>query len=385
MKVAAIIQARMGSTRYPGKVLETISNHPVLYHVIERIRDSQYIDVIVVATTTDHEDRILLKRAREFQVREFAGAQHDLVKRFMGASQLVDADIIVRIPCDNPLFEPSFIDDCVSMLEKEKADYCYVKDAVLGTGVDVFTRDALKRVDEEAAEPHYREHIITYFKDNPDKFKIATLTAHERYKLPTLRLTFDTKEDLKLIRMLYHKFYHEESIVSLVKVISFLRQNPEAAGLNAEVIQKAAEESELAAKAKAEAEAAAAAAALAAREMSEASEEISPEHEPEPVEEPPEEHEGLVVPIAEGEPAEAVAEQGEEPNPFLIEDEPAKETQEKNPLWESLFRDEEQKEDVAEEPAGDESDEKTTTEDEGQKEDTGEEETGDEPEKETPQ
>ena len=196
MKAAAIIQARMGSTRYPGKVLETISNHPVLFHVIERIRDSQYIDVIVVATTTEPDDRILIKRAREFQVHGFAGSQHDLVKRFMAASQLVDADVIVRVPCDNPLFEPAFIDGCIKLLQNEKADYCYVEDAVLGTGVDVFTRDALKKVDEEATEPHYREHIVTYFRDNPDKFKIVTLTAQERYKLPTLRLTCDTKEDL---------------------------------------------------------------------------------------------------------------------------------------------------------------------------------------------
>jgi hypothetical protein len=188
----------------------------------------------------------------------------------MAASQLVDADVIVRVPCDNPLFEPSYIDTCVDLLTKEKADYSYVEDAVLGTGVDVFTREALVRADEGSSEPHHREHIITYFRDNAEDFKIVTVKASDRYKLPTLRLTFDTKEDLRLIRTLYHKFFQEDQIVSLIKVISYLKKHPEVADLNVEVVQKAIEESELAAKAAEEARAAAAAAAVKAAAEEEA-------------------------------------------------------------------------------------------------------------------
>lgn len=270
MKVAAIIQARMASKRYPEKVLETISNHPVLFHVIERIRDSQAIDVIVVATTTDPADKILIKRAREFQVQSFAGSENDLIKRFLSAAEMVGADVIVRVLCDNPLFEPSYIDECLAMLEKQKADYCYVIDAVPGTGVEIFTKEALKKANDGAKEPRYREEITSFFLDNPDKFKIVKVQAHDRFKLPTLNLAFDDKEDLKLIRALYHKFYHEDTIVPLVKVISYLKQHPEVAKLNAEVVKKAVEEREKAEREKAEAEALAAAERLAARQREEA-------------------------------------------------------------------------------------------------------------------
>lgn len=270
MKVAAIIQARMGSKRYPEKVLETISNHPVLFHVIERIRDSQAIDVIVVATTTDPADKILIKRAREFQVQSYAGPENDLIKRFLSAAEMVGADIIVRVLCDNPLFEPSYIDECLALLQKEKASYAYVEDAVPGTGVEIFTKEALKKANESAKEPRYREEITSFFLDNPDKFPIVTIKAHDRFKLPTLNLAFDDKEDLKLIRALYHKFYKDDTIVPLVKVMSYLKQNPEVADLNAEVVKKAVEERERAEREKAEAEAAAAAERLAARQREEA-------------------------------------------------------------------------------------------------------------------
>jgi hypothetical protein len=124
----------------------------------------------------------------------------------------------------------------------------------------------LKKANETAKEAHYREEITSYFKDNPNEFKTAAVHAHDRFKLPTLNLSFDDKEDLKLIRALYHKFYQEDIIVPLVKVISFLKQHPEIADLNAEIVKKAIEEREQAARAKAEAEAAAAAERAAARE-----------------------------------------------------------------------------------------------------------------------
>lgn len=270
MKVAAIIQARMGSKRYPDKVLETISNHPVLYHVIERIRDSQSIDVIVVATTTDATDKILLKRAREFQVHAYAGPEKDLIKRFLSAAELVGADVIVRVLCDNPLFEPSYIDDCLALLQKEQAEYCYVEDAVPGTGIEIFTKEALKKANDSAKESRYREEITTYFTDNPDKFKITTIRAHERFKLPTLNLAFDDKEDLKLIRALYHKFYQEDIIVPLVKVMTYLKQHPEVADLNAEVVKKAVEERERLEREMAEAQTAAAIEKLAIKQKEEA-------------------------------------------------------------------------------------------------------------------
>ena len=266
MKTVAVIQARLGSTRFPAKVLDDIAGIPMLHHVVERTRYSPEVDAIVIATTTNPDDRILLKRAREWQVLGFAGSEHDVLKRFVAAANLAGADIIVRLTGDNPLFEPSFIDACVGALRREKADYCYVDGCILGTGVEALTVEALKKQDSLATQPHQREHVNPYIMEHPDEFKIVTVRPDERFKMPEgVRLTVDTREDIKLVRRIYRRLYHADRIVSLGRTVELLKENPEWVGLNKDVFQKPATSSELE-----EAEAA------------EAETEAAPEPEPKP-------------------------------------------------------------------------------------------------------
>lgn len=246
MKTAAIVQARMASTRYPGKVLEEIAGIPMLHHIIERTRYAREVDAIVIATTTNSTDRILLKRAREWQVIGFAGSEHDVLKRYVAAANLAEADVVVRIPADKPLFEPLFVDACVEALRRENADYCYVEACILGTGVEVMTVKALRKEDSLATKPHQREHVNPYIMEHPDEFKIITVPAEERFRMPEgVRLTVDTKADMKLVRRIYRRLYHGERIVSLGRTVELLKDNPEWVGLNKDVFQKPPTSSEL--------------------------------------------------------------------------------------------------------------------------------------------
>ncbi len=246
MKTAAIIQARMGSTRFPGKVLDEIAGIPMLHHVVERTRYAREVDAIVIATTTSSDDRILLKRAREWQVIGFAGSEHDVLKRYVGAANLVSATHLVRITGDNPLFEPTFIDACIERLREEGADYCYVEGCILGTGVEAMTVEALKKEDSLATKPHQREHVNPYIMEHPDEFKIVSVMANERYRMPEgVRLTVDTNEDIKLVRRIYRRLHHPDRIVSLGRTVELLKENPEWVGLNKDVFQKPATSSEL--------------------------------------------------------------------------------------------------------------------------------------------
>lgn len=246
MKTAAIIQARMGSTRYPGKVLDDIAAVPMLQHIVERVRYAHLIDAIVIATTTNNDDRILLKRAREWQVIGFAGPEHDVLKRYVAAANLVDATHVVRITGDNPLIEPSFIDACVTKLRNENADYCYVDGCILGTGVEAVTVAALKKEDALATRPHEREHVCPYIVEHPEEFKITAVIAEPRFRMPEgVRLTVDTKDDIKLIRRIYRRLHQADRIVSLGRTVELLKENPEWVGLNKDVFQKPATSSEL--------------------------------------------------------------------------------------------------------------------------------------------
>ena len=245
MKVAAIIQVRMHSRGYPGKILDDICGRPFLYHIIERVRHSKCIDVIVVATTRKVEDREILRRAKEYNVVRFGPRIHDALKRCIAAAQLVEADVVVNVPVDSPLFEPMYIDQCVSKLALEKADFCYVNGAPPGTGVDVVTIEALQRIDAEADEPDYRDKISSFIIENPNRFKICTVDVDERLKVKGMDLTVRLKKNMKLIRPIYERLYKEGSIVSLGRAISFIKSKSKymrMAKVDIEALKKEAEE-----------------------------------------------------------------------------------------------------------------------------------------------
>jgi spore coat polysaccharide biosynthesis protein SpsF len=238
MKVIAIVQARIGSTRLPGKVLMNIANKPMLWHVVDRLKRAKTLNMIVLATSIKEQDRILVEFAEKNGMKSFAGSEDDVLDRYLRVAEKIGADIVVRVTADNPLTDPYIIDRMVTKHIEMSADYTCVNDLPLGTSAEVISIDTLKRVHELGTKPHYREHVTTFIKENPKLFDMYVMDIENNLQRPELRLTVDTEEDLNLMRIIYARLYRPDRIISIDKVIDLLDKQPELRGINAHIKQK---------------------------------------------------------------------------------------------------------------------------------------------------
>jgi len=237
-KVVAIIQARMASTRLPGKVLKNVNNKSILEIVISRVKMSRRISSIVVATTEKKEDDKIVDIARKCEVDWYRGSENDVLKRFVDASKMADARTIVRITADNPLTDPELIDDLIKAHLKSEADYSHSVGTPLGIGAEVVNKETLEKINFIVNAPEDREHVTLYIKEHPEFFKIQNIKA-EAFGLnyPNIRLTVDTEEDLELMRSL-HKNLGDLEKLKIKGVIEFLNTHPELSKINAHIKQK---------------------------------------------------------------------------------------------------------------------------------------------------
>ncbi|MGQ9629936.1 MAG: cytidylyltransferase domain-containing protein [bacterium] len=236
MRVVAIIQARTGSERLPGKVLMDISGKPLLQHIVERLRRSRKIDELVVATSTSEGDKKILDLADRLNVRSFAGSESDVLGRFWEASQVYRGDVIVRALGDNPLVDPESTDRNIEHLIENDLDYVISSGLPLGGGTEPMSYKALDRAHREGKAPHHREHVTSFIKEHPEIFKIAIIPSGldgERF-----RLTVDTPEDLELVRAVYRELHKDGKIVEISDAIELLKGRPDLVSLNAHVKQK---------------------------------------------------------------------------------------------------------------------------------------------------
>ena len=181
LRVVAVIQARMGSTRLPGKVLKPIAGKPLLWHIVHRLKRSQFIEKIAIATSTNPRDDAIVEFGRENGVAVMRGPEDDVLARFARAAELLDADIIVRVSADAPFVDAGFIDHLVAALIEQNGDYVLLEEgAVTGhEGVDPFSRRALDKLMMDASDdPVAREHVTGYFKLHPDFVRIARAPAY---------------------------------------------------------------------------------------------------------------------------------------------------------------------------------------------------------------
>lgn len=242
MKVVAIIQARMGSTRLPGKVLKDICGQTVLARVVNRTRRAALLHDVVVATTLKSADDAIVEECARLSVACFRGDEADVLGRYYQAAQEFSADAIVRITSDCPLIDPELIDAAIRAFLDEKPDYV-TNSLVLtyprGLDVEVFTAQALACAWSAAKETYQRVHVTPYLYENPKLFKIVSLTAEKNYSL--YRWTLDTEEDLALIRGIY-KHFPEGDCIHWRQVLALLEDHPELAELNSHVQGKAMHE-----------------------------------------------------------------------------------------------------------------------------------------------
>lgn len=237
--IAAIIQARMGSTRLPGKVLENLSGKPVLFHVVERVKKAKKIAKVVVATTTNPEDDKVAALCMQHNYDVFRGSSSDVLGRYYNAANEAGADAIVRITSDCPLIDPDTIDRCIEEFIVQKCDY--ISNVVPGKrtfprGLDteVFSFSALQRAHAEANDSVEREHVTPFiWKDHRGLFSIGpTVTATEKYNRPEYRLTLDYPEDLELLRKVYDTLYVPGTIIPTLAVLQYLDENPDVTAIN---------------------------------------------------------------------------------------------------------------------------------------------------------
>jgi spore coat polysaccharide biosynthesis protein SpsF len=234
----AIIQARVGSTRLPAKVLEPISGEPMLARVVERVRRARSIDRIVVATSTlDGDDAIAaMSRTRGWDL--FRGSSEDVLDRYYQAARASGTDEVVRITSDCPLIDPMLIDDVVAALRREGADYASnsLEPRTFPRGLDVeaLTFETLERAWRSDRRTEWREHVTPYIYRHPNEFRIARVTNDE--PLGDLRWCVDTTEDLELVRRIWAAL--AKDAFSWRDVLGVVERNPEWTSLNATVTQK---------------------------------------------------------------------------------------------------------------------------------------------------
>jgi spore coat polysaccharide biosynthesis protein SpsF len=240
MKTVAIIQAHMGSTRLPGKVLLDLAGKPVLLRVVERVRRFRLVDEVVVATSTLQLDDVLVEKCAEWGVRVYRGDDRDVLSRFVGAAEKVGADVCVRITADCPLIDPGVSDLIIQAFLQADPPVDYASNKIpqsfpRGLDTEVFTLDALRRASAEASQPYERTHVTIYIYEHPDRFLLRSVTsdvnrAHWRW-------TLDTPHDYQFLREVYARLTPSGSFTWL-DVLRLLEQDPQLAQLNAHIRQK---------------------------------------------------------------------------------------------------------------------------------------------------
>jgi spore coat polysaccharide biosynthesis protein SpsF len=208
MNVVGIVQARMGSSRLPGKSLMRLGEKTVLEHVLSRVLRAETLSQVVLATTRAAPDDALCAVAEAMGVGVFRGPEDDVLRRYVMAAEAHRADVVVRVCADNPLVAPEEIDRIVKHHLATGADYSFNHRPALGNGypdglgAEVVDADVLRALDEAAHDQAHREHVTAYIWDHPDRFLVETVAAPADVAGPQVKLDVDTAEDLARLEAL---------------------------------------------------------------------------------------------------------------------------------------------------------------------------------------
>jgi spore coat polysaccharide biosynthesis protein SpsF len=238
MKVVGIIQARLGSTRLPNKMLASILGQPMLGVLIKRLAPCRFLDEIVVATTDLPQDRTLELLSKECGVSCFRGSEDDCLDRFYYAAKQSDAGIVVRLTGDNPLVDASFVDQIVEQFLLESPPLDYLGPTVhrtypIGLSAEVFSFAALLAAWQEDKDQKQREHVTPFIWQNPDRFRVKYY--HHDRNLGHWRWTVDTPADLAFVQKIFEHFGHYR--FSWRDVVEVLEKHPEWMMINQSIQQ----------------------------------------------------------------------------------------------------------------------------------------------------
>ena len=220
-RVGVILQARMGSSRLPGKVLAPLGDRPILAQILERLRAASRPDCVVVATSDRDLDDPVAELSMRLGFPCFRGDERDVLDRYLQAAMLHELDLVVRATADNPLVDPRELDRLVDLHRSSGADYCHAFGQLpVGVGVESFTRAALEASWREGLAPNHREHVNEFIQEHPDRFEIRALDIPPAKVAPDLRLTVDTPEDLERARFVYGRLYRPGHLIRTEEAIA---------------------------------------------------------------------------------------------------------------------------------------------------------------------
>jgi len=238
-KVVIVVQARMSSSRLPGKVMLPVLGKSILFRMIERLRMISHKAQIIIATTDDKNDDIIEQEAWQMNVACYRGSLNNLLDRHYRAGLQLNADIVLKIPSDCPLIDPNIIDGVLDFYFDHKGEYDYVSNlhpATFpdGNDVEIMTMDCLKRTWKEAKRPLELEHTTPYIWENHEKFRIGNLAmgACEDYAM-THRYTIDYEADYQFIKRVFEELYAENHGFSYRDILNLLNEKPEIYAINA--------------------------------------------------------------------------------------------------------------------------------------------------------
>ena len=242
-KIVATIEARMTSSRLPGKVLLPLAGKPALERMIERLKRSKYLDKIMVATTINFTDDPIVELAKKLKVGYFRGSEYDVLARVLEAAESVKADIIVELTGDCPLVDPVLVDKGIEEFFDSGADYAANNISAsypLGFDIQVFPVSVLKEVDSLTNDKIDRAHVSYYIYNHPKRFKLHNWVASRECYWPDLRVTLDEKEDYELLNTVFNKLLLINENFSVSDVINLCKNEPKLVEINKNVKQKEA-------------------------------------------------------------------------------------------------------------------------------------------------
>jgi spore coat polysaccharide biosynthesis protein SpsF len=242
MRTVLTIEARVRSSRLPGKVLRPILGRPMLARMIERVRRVEGIDAIVVATTTDPADDAIVAAAAAEGVGCHRGSETDVLQRVLDAALAANADLIVETTGDCPLIDPEVVDRVIDSFHGANVDYCsntlrptYPR----GLDVQVFPTAVLRQVSALTRDPADREHVSLYIYEHPERFRLLGVESGDAERLGGHRWTVDTVEDFELVTAIYQALYPRRADFGWRDVVALLESRPDLRAINESVRQKA--------------------------------------------------------------------------------------------------------------------------------------------------
>ena len=234
--IVAIVQARLGSTRLPGKILKPIQGKPMLWHIVNRLKSVEAIDDVVIATSDLQANDQVHEMAENYDIACFRGSETDVLNRFYDAAEWMNAQHVMRITGDCPLVDPPTISKLIKLYFDGSYDFCGVacgagvaKDKNInrfpdGLDAEIFSFNVLKEADLEASTNLHREHVTPFIWQNKTRYKLGTLYSKSDYS--NLRLTVDNKEDFDFINWIYNVLYPNNPNFNLIDILELLEKHP---------------------------------------------------------------------------------------------------------------------------------------------------------------